>query len=242
MPSLFFPTGWFGTFLFNSERERTLLKIADCTFSIWDYLLSNPRTFENPSFSPTKGILIPVGSVRGMKFWSEYYLRYDKMFHTRFSAKPKEEEGDFEEPLKPRIVLWLPDDAAVQCHNCLAPFHFLFRRKHHCRNCGYIFCSSCVESRANLHFLGYETPQRVCSHCFALLHLPNMKSRGSASFPGSRRGTLEWESDGEGERSVSPFDMPWSLPRRIELPRDPSWRADVPKENVRRFTLFGGHL
>ena len=37
---------------------------------------------------------------------------------------------------------WLPDAAAAACQACQAVFT-LTRRKHHCRNCGRIFCDAC---------------------------------------------------------------------------------------------------
>ena len=35
---------------------------------------------------------------------------------------------------------WLKDSEASKCFKCSKSF-FIFRRKHHCRKCGYIFCS-----------------------------------------------------------------------------------------------------
>jgi hypothetical protein len=37
---------------------------------------------------------------------------------------------------------WMPDKLCRACYSCEAPFT-LIRRKHHCRVCGMIFCSSC---------------------------------------------------------------------------------------------------
>jgi hypothetical protein len=37
---------------------------------------------------------------------------------------------------------WMPDKLCKHCYSCEAPFTLL-RRKHHCRVCGMIFCSSC---------------------------------------------------------------------------------------------------
>ena len=36
---------------------------------------------------------------------------------------------------------WLPDDAADNCMRCGEEFSF-FTRKHHCRQCGQIFCGT----------------------------------------------------------------------------------------------------
>jgi len=37
---------------------------------------------------------------------------------------------------------WMPDNLCKHCYSCEAPFT-LVRRKHHCRLCGMIFCSTC---------------------------------------------------------------------------------------------------
>lgn len=36
---------------------------------------------------------------------------------------------------------WTPDHYSQSCFNCDANFNFLFRRRHHCRMCGQLFCS-----------------------------------------------------------------------------------------------------
>ena len=79
-------------------------------------------------------------------------------------------------------------DAADNCMRCGEEFSF-FTRKHHCRQCGQIFCGKCCASKALLQansgtapearvsahpFFGpQETdprkPQRVCQKCFDLL-------------------------------------------------------------------------
>jgi len=39
--------------------------------------------------------------------------------------------------------LWMRDSNTKTCLNCEAPFT-TFRRRHHCRYCGLIFCSKCT--------------------------------------------------------------------------------------------------
>lgn len=85
-------SGWFGTFLYNNEKERVQERISQKTFSIWSFLSHNHHSFSNPSYIPEKNVLIPVGSIKTMRFWSSYYLRYDKIFHPKFSLKTNEDE------------------------------------------------------------------------------------------------------------------------------------------------------
>lgn len=94
-------------------------------------------------------------------------------------------------PLPPNTLgrsEWLPDDAAPNCMRCGTEFNMMTRR-HHCRQCGEIFCLRCCNQKALLQpdsgtereervkahwFWGKEEtdllkPQRVCSKCFDLL-------------------------------------------------------------------------
>lgn len=37
---------------------------------------------------------------------------------------------------------WMPDSVSKECYDCCEKFT-TFRRRHHCRVCGQIFCSKC---------------------------------------------------------------------------------------------------
>ena len=57
---------------------------------------------------------------------------------------------------------WLDDRDAVDCQLCQLPFS-LARRKHHCRNCGGIFCNTCSDNTMPLP--SSAKPVRVCDTC-----------------------------------------------------------------------------
>ncbi|XP_065773341.1 RUN and FYVE domain-containing protein 1 isoform X7 [Muntiacus reevesi] len=61
---------------------------------------------------------------------------------------------------------WLKDDEATHCKQCEKEFS-ISRRKHHCRNCGHIFCNTC--SSNELALPSYPRPVRVCDSCHTLL-------------------------------------------------------------------------
>lgn len=61
---------------------------------------------------------------------------------------------------------WKDDTEVVSCTSCQSGFS-LTNRKHHCRNCGNIFCNDCSSKQANM--TGYKKPQRVCEGCFGEL-------------------------------------------------------------------------
>jgi hypothetical protein len=60
---------------------------------------------------------------------------------------------------------WLPDNAAPRCMNCESPFT-AFRRRHHCRCCGQIFCGVCSSTTTPLPRFGLIKPVRVCRICY----------------------------------------------------------------------------
>ncbi|XP_078587688.1 uncharacterized protein LOC144868865 isoform X2 [Branchiostoma floridae x Branchiostoma japonicum] len=72
----------------------------------------------------------------------------------------RRERGSVEEP-----PAWLPDQAVSGCMACGAPFTVI-RRKHHCRNCGKIFCSRCSANSVPIPRYGMMKPVRVCNRCF----------------------------------------------------------------------------
>jgi len=39
---------------------------------------------------------------------------------------------------------WIRDEDAINCFKCDKKFHSLYRRKHHCRYCGQVFCATQV--------------------------------------------------------------------------------------------------
>ncbi|CDW83611.1 UNKNOWN [Stylonychia lemnae] len=66
------------------------------------------------------------------------------------------------QPQKP--PLWVPDHLALNCLNCDREFT-LFRRIHHCRNCGKCFCNECSKNWMPIEKFGYYSPVRMCSRC-----------------------------------------------------------------------------
>lgn len=61
---------------------------------------------------------------------------------------------------------WEKDSDALACKLCSKEFS-LARRKHHCRNCGSIFCDSCSDNKMKLP--SSAKPMRVCDTCYTNL-------------------------------------------------------------------------
>ncbi|CAM5156608.1 unnamed protein product [Natator depressus] len=62
--------------------------------------------------------------------------------------------------------VWLKDKEATHCKLCEKEFS-LSKRKHHCRNCGEIFCNACSDNELPLP--SSPKPVRVCDSCHAFL-------------------------------------------------------------------------
>ncbi|KAG8225430.1 hypothetical protein J437_LFUL004251 [Ladona fulva] len=60
---------------------------------------------------------------------------------------------------------WVPDGMAPRCMSCEAVFTVV-RRRHHCRNCGKVFCARCSSNSVPLPRYGHVKPVRVCNRCF----------------------------------------------------------------------------
>ncbi len=69
-------------------------------------------------------------------------------------------------PLHIRKSFWMPDKLCRVCYECEAPFS-MFRRRHHCRICGQVFCHWCSNydvGKEAFGATGYYI--RVCKQCF----------------------------------------------------------------------------
>ncbi|XP_060527692.1 lateral signaling target protein 2 homolog [Cylas formicarius] len=64
-----------------------------------------------------------------------------------------------------RPPIWIPDVEAPECMSCGTNFTVM-KRRHHCRNCGKVFCAKCSSNSIPLPKFGIVKPVRVCNKCF----------------------------------------------------------------------------
>ena len=65
----------YGTFLCNSDQERTENKLKNKTVSFWTYVNSNRDCFTNPLYQRTNGVLYPSSNIKDLVLWDEYFQR-----------------------------------------------------------------------------------------------------------------------------------------------------------------------
>ncbi|WFD43629.1 hypothetical protein MPSI1_002292 [Malassezia psittaci] len=65
--------------------------------------------------------------------------------------------------------VWVPDSLATRCARCVEPFT-IWRRRHHCRLCGQVFCGSCCSAYVQVPTQVRHTADvraRTCLACYA---------------------------------------------------------------------------
>jgi len=96
---------------------------------------------------------------------------------------------------------WMPDEKCTVCFACNAAFG-TFRRRHHCRLCGQIFCSKCSSKFVHGKYIGTsEHLSRLCDDCCTKhcdgLPLSDNADRGSSLIMLQRRYSNKWLVTGD---------------------------------------------
>ncbi|KAG8590089.1 hypothetical protein GDO81_006629 [Engystomops pustulosus] len=63
------------------------------------------------------------------------------------------------------VTRWVPDHMASHCFNCDCEF-WLAKRRHHCRNCGNVFCADCCHLKLPIPDQQLYDPVLVCNTCY----------------------------------------------------------------------------
>lgn len=75
-------SGLFGNFIGNSYKQRHVeLRAQECTQSIWSVVFERRDLFTNTSFSPYESPLWPSTSLKKIRLWDRYFLRWDPSCH-----------------------------------------------------------------------------------------------------------------------------------------------------------------
>ncbi|XP_059404880.1 myotubularin-related protein 4-like isoform X2 [Carassius carassius] len=66
------------------------------------------------------------------------------------------------------VTRWVPDHMASHCFSCDCEF-WIVKRRHHCRNCGNVFCKDCCHLKLPIPDQQLYDPVLVCNSCHDLL-------------------------------------------------------------------------
>lgn len=147
---------------------------------------------------------------------------------------------------------WMPDSTAKECYECHERFT-TFRRRHHCRFCGQIFCGKCccrqisgVELGKFLkHFvfiiqtLGYTGMLRLCNYCLERVGIyqeptENRPANNNTPIPGSpstsdklrRKNSVQTAVAPSSTREPSISDVPDTLNMTDDKPLNLSLQSE----------------
>ncbi|KAJ8383375.1 hypothetical protein AAFF_G00221650 [Aldrovandia affinis] len=73
---------------------------------------------------------------------------------------------------------WVKDEVVDSCSGCAMRFS-LTERRHHCRNCGQLFCQKCSRFQSDIKRLKISSPVRVCQNCYYNLQHERGSEEGS---------------------------------------------------------------
>ncbi|CAF1633757.1 unnamed protein product [Adineta ricciae] len=86
------------------------------------------------------------------------------------------------------VTRWMPDFNVQTCYGCHTKFQqWPISRKHHCRKCGNIFCSSCSNYCKSIPSMNLSHSVRVCRDCFLTLDdTPSITTSNSTAIESTR--------------------------------------------------------
>uniref|UniRef100_A0A8C5F549 1-phosphatidylinositol-3-phosphate 5-kinase n=1 Tax=Gadus morhua TaxID=8049 RepID=A0A8C5F549_GADMO len=124
---------------------------------------------------------------------------------------------------------WMPDSQCKECYDCNEKFT-TFRRRHHCRLCGQIFCSRCCNQEIPGKFMGYTGDLRACTYCRKIA-----LSYAHSADSGSIGEDLSALSDSPCSVSVEPSEPRTPVggrkaSRNIFLEEDLTWQSLIHQE------------
>ncbi|KAB1277758.1 Zinc finger FYVE domain-containing protein 26 [Camelus dromedarius] len=109
---------------------------------------------------------------------------------------------------------WVPDESESICMVCCRERFTMFNRRHHCRRCGRLVCSSCSTEKMVVEGCR-ENPTRVCDQCYSYFN---------KDVP---EGNPEQPEAPDSSRSESP---PFSAVVRVPKAAEVEWILDLNEE------------
>uniref|UniRef100_A0A8C8HTK7 phosphatidylinositol-3,5-bisphosphate 3-phosphatase n=1 Tax=Oncorhynchus tshawytscha TaxID=74940 RepID=A0A8C8HTK7_ONCTS len=147
------------------------------TSSTRQFLPASPFSPPSPAYLDDDGLPVPMDAVQqrlrqieaGYKQEVEVLRRQVRQLQMRlerqYGMPPSEPDVNYEDNI---VTRWVPDHMASHCFNCDCEF-WMAKRRHHCRNCGNVFCKDCCHLKLPIPDQQLYDPVLVCNVCYDLL-------------------------------------------------------------------------
>ncbi|CAH8287580.1 unnamed protein product [Heterobilharzia americana] len=77
----------FGTFLFNSEMQGRDHGVRERTISLWAFINSDIKSYQNPLYTPAEisghRVIFPQHALAQLQFWTGYYVRWHPLMRSQ---------------------------------------------------------------------------------------------------------------------------------------------------------------
>ncbi|GER57002.1 lateral signaling target protein-like protein [Striga asiatica] len=159
------------------------------TFAFWSKSSVDiePRRIRLQSNSYTTNTILDTVTAAIVQY-KEMSERSRPSEYPKIAEQPQEKKKGFADfmnlikPVNEEKDHWVPDEAVTKCTACGTDFG-AFVRRHHCRNCGDIFCDKCTHGRTALTADENAPVVRVCDRCMAEVSRRLSKAKEAASRP-----------------------------------------------------------
>ncbi|XP_038260251.1 zinc finger FYVE domain-containing protein 26 isoform X10 [Dermochelys coriacea] len=110
---------------------------------------------------------------------------------------------------------WIPDETEITCMVCKTERFTMFNRRHHCRRCGRLVCSSCSTKKMVVEACR-ENPARVCDQCYSYYskHCPPVLAQDTSITKEEDQDLIEVQTCGNGGLDCS---VVMRVPKATEL-------------------------
>lgn len=129
---------------------------------------------------------------------------------------------------------------AETCTRCRVQFSMM-QRKHHCRNCGEVFCGRCSSKNSIIPKFGIEREVRVCDSCFEKLNKAGAKKDEDGLPPEYLASPLSKQSQVPPQRSEQEIAEEEELQLALALSRSEAENKEKERGRLRQnYTSYGG--
>ncbi|XP_029996344.1 pleckstrin homology domain-containing family F member 2-like [Sphaeramia orbicularis] len=140
--------------------------------------------------TPRKSFFVSAPTQEEKQAWMQH------IEDCRSNLRPGPFQGDGPKPVSHFAVSWIPDKVSSLCMRCTKTFT-VTKRRHHCRQCGFIVCNACSKDRTQISHINTKKKLRVCSYCYS------MKNEENEVVTRQRGGSTDTKSSEEDDLALS---------------------------------------